>query len=64
MADAAVRTHLELGDIQALVLRGHKELHWASYLFFRVADAAGARTTLRTLVDERAITTAAAVILP
>ena len=64
MADAAVRTHLELGDIQALVLRGHKELHWASYLFFRVADAAGARTTLRALVDERAITTAAAVILP
>lgn len=64
MADTAVATRLELGDIQALVLRAHAELPWASYVFFRVADAAGARAALRRLVDEHAITTAAAVITP
>lgn len=62
MADAAVETKLELGDIQALVLRAHAELPWAGYLFFHVADAAGARAALRRLLDERAITTAASVI--
>ncbi len=64
MADAAVATRLELGDIQALVLRAHAELHWASYLFFRVADAAGARAALHRLLDDHAITTASAVIRP
>ena len=64
MADAAVAGHLELGDIQALVLRAHAELHWASYVFFHVADAAGARKALQELLHEHAITTAASVIAP
>lgn len=64
MADAAVARTLELGDIQALVLRAHAELHWASYVFFRVADAAGARKALAGLLHDHAITTAASVIAP
>ena len=55
---------LELDDIQALVLRGHGELRWASYLFLRVDDAAGARAALRDLLHAGALTSAAAVVGP
>lgn len=61
MAGATV-TALELDDIQALVLRGHRELPWASYLFLRIEDPAGARAALAELAKE--VTSAKEVIAP
>lgn len=62
MADQAVAERLELDDIQALTLRGHPDLPWASYVFFRVDDAAKARAALGELPRAGAVTSAAAVI--
>ena len=64
MAHPAVAERLDLHDIQALVLRAHAELPWASYVFLRVDEAAGARAALGALLHDGAITPAAAVIAP
>lgn len=54
MAFASVgeRVSLELDDIQAWVLRAHHELPWASYLFLRIDDPAGARVRLEAALGE------------
>ena len=60
MAGPTVTSPLELDDIQALVLRSHRDLPWASYLFFRIDDPIGARAALVELAGE--LTSAGQVI--
>lgn len=62
MARPPLARPLALDDIQALTLRAHSDLPYASYLFLRVADRAQA---LRALAETRsAITTARQVMAP